>query len=542
MRGAELNAAAEFWAEGGSHGAGLSTRQPAPLRCEEGLSVDGQETGFELLDKLRSQMDEAEGSIRLAEAILRIRRKDGQTVPLRANAAQRIFEQRRGQHNIVLKARQMGLTTWIAGRFFLRTALCPGASSLLVAHNRESAEMIFGVVRRMWETLPRTVREAELRLRRANAGEMVFAETGSEFRVASAADANAGRGLSVHFLHCSEVSRWSGDAAATLAGLRAALVPHGELVLESTPNGAYGAFYEEWKGGTEEARGTGLVRHFFPWWMEPTYTAAEVRAETLTGEEADLMTRHGLDAGQIGFRRELQRGFGRLRLQEFAEDAESCFRTAGSTCFEQEIVERRLREAPEPVVRRRNGALLEWWPLLPGRRYLMAVDTAGGGPEGDFAAVQVIDLVTGVQCAELQERLRPAELAEIVAGWTAEPGMAGLIEVVVERNNHGAAVLALLEQRPGVKLYRQNGQAGWLTTAASKPEVIARLGLLLQEKTELFQSRRLLGECRTFVSDAQGRAGAASGQHDDLVMAMAMAQAVRAERLPQSAMLQGGCV
>ncbi len=83
-------------------------------------------------------------------------------------------------------------------------------------------------------------------------GLMVFPELGSEYRVASAADVGAGRGMSVQNLHCSEVSRWPGDAAETLAGLRAALAPDGELVLESTPNGAYGAFYEEWCRGVDE--------------------------------------------------------------------------------------------------------------------------------------------------------------------------------------------------------------------------------------------------------------------------------------------------
>jgi hypothetical protein len=44
-------------------------------------------------------------------------------------------------------------------------------------------------------------------------------------------------------------------------------------------------------------------------------------------------------------------------------------------------------------------------------------------------------------------------------------------------------------------------------------------------------SRRLLAECRTFVADERGRAAAAAGSHDDLVMAMAIGQAVRAEML-----------
>ena len=54
---------------------------------------------------------------------------------------------------------------------------------------------------------------------------------------------------------------------------------------------------------------------------------------------------------------------------------------------------------------------------------------------------------------------------------------------------------------------------------------------LLVEKPELFRSKRLLEECRTFVNLPGGRTGAAPGAHDDLVMAMAIAQAVRRELL-----------
>jgi hypothetical protein len=44
-------------------------------------------------------------------------------------------------------------------------------------------------------------------------------------------------------------------------------------------------------------------------------------------------------------------------------------------------------------------------------------------------------------------------------------------------------------------------------------------------------SSRLLREMKTFVRDARGRTGAAEGQHDDLVMAMGIGLAVRAEGL-----------
>jgi hypothetical protein len=43
----------------------------------------------------------------------------------------------------------------------------------------------------------------------------------------------------------------------------------------------------------------------------------------------------------------------------------------------------------------------------------------------------------------------------------------------------------------------------------------------------LFQSQRLLNEFRTFVRHEDGNSGASSGAHDDCVMAMAIALAVR---------------
>ena len=491
-----------------------------------------------------------------AAELLWVRDRYGRMRRLQANPAQRAFEARRGRENIVLKARQMGMSTWVAGRFFLQTITRPGTLTVQVAHTREAAESLLSLVRRMWAELPRELREGPLRLHRANAGQLIFGVIESEIRVASAADANAGRGWSVQQLHCSEVSRWPGDAGQTLAGLRAALAPGGELVIESTPQGAYGGFYDAWVAGVErrgpttdrgvasdpEPRGfdlfeypaaskagAELVRHFLPWWLEPAYVGPTIMREQWTVTESELVERHGLNAAQIGFRRGLEQRFGALRSQEFAEDAETCFRATGACCFEVEALERRMVEAPEPVVRRRNGAMRIWLPPVPGKAYLLAVDTAGGQAEGDYAAVQVLDVATGLQCAELQERLRPADLARVCADLAREFGGA---LVAVERNNHGSAVLAFLEaeQHYG-RLYVQAGQPGWLTSAASKPEIVARLGALLVNSPERFLSRWLLCECRTFVADANGRSGAAAGAHDDLVMAMAIGHAVRAELL-----------
>ncbi len=146
----------------------------------------------------------------LAEKLLQVRSRDGRTRALKANAVQKQFERTRGRSNIVLKARQMGVTTWVAGQFFLKTVTGRGVLTVQVAHTKEAAEGIFGIVQRMWENLPAHLREGALKRSKANAGQMVFPRLDSEFRVVSAGEENAGRGLTIQHLHCSEVGRWPG--------------------------------------------------------------------------------------------------------------------------------------------------------------------------------------------------------------------------------------------------------------------------------------------------------------------------------------------
>jgi hypothetical protein len=491
--------------------------------CPEDLDGEELERFGRILDQRPASLGGLTVGMALGEELLVVRGKDGWAVPLKANAAQRAFERRRGERNIVLKARQMGLTTWAAARFFLKTITQPGTLTLEVAHTQEAAEDIFRIVHRFLDWLPEEVREGPLRTSRANVRQIVFPEMDSQYQVVSAGDRNAGRGLTVQNLHCSELARWPGDPAETLAGLRASLAPGAELILESTPDGVGGCFHEEWQKAGE----TGTVRHFFPWWMEGRYRGKAVDGASLTEEEQRLISRHGLDLEQMGFRRQMRADFRGLARQEYAEDEESCFLASGDSVFELAAIEARLASAPEPVERRRNGDLEVWLPPLKGKEYLVAVDPAGGGSEGDYSAAQVLEMETGLQCAEFAGHVGGLELARLVTGLAAEYNHAWL---AVERNNHGSGVLALIETVCGYgRVYRQGGQAGFLTTSLSRPALIGRLDAGLVEQPERFQSRRLLGECRSFVRQQNGSSGARAGTHDDRVMAMAIGLAVRAE-------------
>ncbi len=50
-----------------------------------------------------------------------------------------------------------------------------------------------------------------------------------------------------------------------------------------------------------------------------------------------------------------------------------------------------------------------------GQAILVAVDPAGGGSEGDYSAAQVLEVGTGLQCAEFAGHVAGLELAQLIS-------------------------------------------------------------------------------------------------------------------------------
>lgn len=465
--------------------------------------------------------------------VLRIRNRSGNLVPLWPNSAQRLYARGRGRRNIILKARQVGMTTWIAARFFLETILRPGTVTLQVAHSLESAQQIFRIVHRFLETLPKGVRK-HIELARANVRELAFKHNDSRYIVDTAGNRQAGRGLTVHNLHASEVALWPGDAQETMAALLGAVAPGGAVDLESTPRGMGGYFHAEWSRATvDEGAATGdvLVPHFFPWWVEPEYVR-EIGGAGLAEvneEERRLMEREGLRPEQIQWRRWMRETFGEWAPQEYAESPAECFLVSGRPVFDVAAIEARLRCVQAPARITNNGAEWVWLEPVAGREYVIGADVAEGKEGRDFSSAEVVDLETGLQCAELLAQWPVERFARELAALGRRYNHA---LVSVERNNHGHAILYALAHEHGYpRIYRHpeaGGLApGWPTNVQTKPLVMARLGRMLREAPEAIASSRLLEQCRGFVYGDNGEMCARGGMHDDLVMAMAIALAVR---------------
>ena len=487
-----------------------------------------QWTDLELVQQFGAYLDRPaqgfEGPIRdlLIRQLLKIRVKKGGLRYFKLNRAQQEYSRCATKRNIVLKARQVGITTYIAARFFIQTITQPGTVTVQVAHNDESAEAIFNIVHRFWENLPNSrVQRGALVKSRSNVRQIVFPRLDSEYRVETADD-NAGRGMTIHNLHCSEVSRWPRGAEDTLASLRAAVVPEGEIVLESTPRGAVGLFYDEWQKAEEQ----GYRRHFFPWWYESSYKedVSKRVLGPLTVEEQELSSKYGLTEGQISWRRTRLRIMKKQAAQEYAENTESCFLASGECVFELDAIEKAGKAATKPTESHDNERYLVWLPPQDKKQYIIGVDAAGGGTDGDYACAQVVERASALQCAELHGHFPPLELARrlVRLGQRYRNAL-----IAVERNNHGYGVLAHLKDMGYHNLFTQGGQDGWLTSVATRPMMIENLGAMLDEEPTLFQSELLLREMKTFVRHTDGNSAAAEGSHDDCVMAMAIALAVR---------------
>lgn len=260
-----------------------------------------------------------------AAAKLRILDKDKRLVPLAYNPAQRKFLAERTGQDLILKARQLGMSTVIQGDMFRETATST-QTTLTLCHEDELTQKIRRMVDRFWFNMPdRPDRKY------SNATVTTYPQTDSEstiVTVGGTAGKTKGRGDTYSRIHGSEVAFWK-DAESVIAGALQGGNPR--VVLESTPNGATGYFYTLCMDALDGKSDWRL--HFFPWWIDPGYREGVDAPLTYTDEEEALVAAHGLTAEQVAWRRRKQRELKHLFAQEYPEDPVACFLLSGQGYF-----------------------------------------------------------------------------------------------------------------------------------------------------------------------------------------------------------------
>ena len=337
------------------------------------------------------------------EQLLKIRPKAGALAPFILNPAQlelhRRLEEQKAKTGkvraIVLKARQMGISTYVAARFYRATISNPGLRTAIIAHEKAASRNLFSLVKRFHDFMPDDYKPST---GTSNADEMVFDKIDSGYLVSVATQDGSGRSSTAQLLHASEAAFWV-SLQEQLASLLQTIPDTAgtEVILETTGNQFGDSFHQLWRRA--EAGDSEFIPIFLGWSADPTYRAKLPEDFTMTATESRLAELHKLDAEQICWRRNKisQLGSEDYFKREYPLDPSEAFMASQFDSF----------ITADMVMQARKEEIEPYGPLLLG------VDPAGQGDDATAIAWRQGHCITKI---EKRHRLTTME----IAGWVGK--------------------------------------------------------------------------------------------------------------------------
>lgn len=500
------------------------------------------------------------------EHFLKIRDKNAHLIPFKINDAQTLFEkeiqkcEKEGKLKrfIVLKARQMGFSTFTEGYIFHDTTTNTFKNSMIIAHEDKATQNLFNMSKLYYEELPTALKPM---IKYSNGKELVFENPTndpiekkrnpglrSKITVATAGTVEVGRSATIHNLHASEVAFFP-DASTTMLGLLQCVPDtlNSCVVLESTANGVGGYFYDIWQ---KACRGENdFIPLFYPWFTDIHYqkpftstSEKENFEKTLDDYEVALMNRNNLTLEQMNWRRHTIAnkcaGDKELFMQEYPSTPEEAFIASGRPVFNIPALRKYLEHSNEGVrgyikentfLQDEKGYVEIWKEPKPNAYYVIGADVAEGLVEGDYSVAQVLD-----------------EDCNVVARWHGhiDPDLFG-IELVnlaryyndaylaIENNNHGLTTIKSVQRQEYWNLFFSKTydrfsdtitkKLGWSTNGKTKPMMIDKLAEFVREFYIGIQDKLTIQELLTYIIEDNGKTNAQEGCHDDCVTSLAIA-------------------
>ncbi len=336
---------------------------------------------------------------------------------------------------IVLKARQMGLSTVIEGIIFLLSMMYHDYQSLIISHESDSAEHILSMTKRYWTTYMFKDHHQEKYVARK---QLSWADTGSNVTVATAKNVGAGRSKTLHALHASEVALWD-NPNELIGGLRQAIPSFGitAIFYESTAKGIGNFFHSTWVDAVKGANE--FTPKFYPWHQHPEYTAAYIPLNTRADyvaineydEEERVLHSLGVSDARLLWRRWAIANLCGGSLDTFHEEYPStpneAFLSTGNNVFRQQALQQHYVPMVPKVGKlvRRGGRVVEFQedrngPLkvyrFPSTDRNWGIYHIGADPThttaGDAACGQVLNRRTLEQAAVLSLHCDPIEFGK----------------------------------------------------------------------------------------------------------------------------------
>jgi hypothetical protein len=481
-----------------------------------------------------------ESNLTLIEGLIKIRNKRGILVPFTLNKAQSLYYKRKTRRNLILKARQEGISKIIDADQLVDCIKYP-TIAVVISHEKEATKRLFASVRAFIEHMtvqPTTSIDSK--------SEIQFPTIPSSYFIGTAGQRAFGRGDTVQRAHLSEAAFY--DNLERIRGGIEEAAELGQIDIETTPNGRE-QFYDMWQKAKK-----GLSSYtpiFIPWFINREYSSSNLTEKeraglspavqemfdmpdetflaSLTDEERRLVARvideYGiqLTAGELKWRRYKIWDKGALFWQEYPEDDVSCFLQSGRSVFSNVLTDQTLRIPLDD---------LEKWKAtdaekkaLQSQRLFAGVDGAEGTLTGDshcFAVIHPQHPRAPQGKGAVIYELHSNEPIEVFCSKVAKICKAFNIQLYVEKNGVGNAH-CLKFRSLDVRFSEFN------TTGANRPTIVTDLEELYRKQDLIETYPEAENEALDMVY-AGAKADHQDGKHDDRVFARILA--VQAMKMP----------
>ena len=410
-------------------------------------------------------------------------------------------------YSIILKSRQLGISTLSAGYSLWLMLFQKDKNILCIATKQETAKNMVTKVKFMYENLPSWLKVDAAENNKLN----LRLKNGSQIK-ATSASSDAGRSEAVSLLLIDEAA-FIDNIGEIWASAQQTLATGGGCIALSTPYGTGNWFHQTWtraEGGENE-----FLPIKLPWYVHPE------RDEAWRKKQDELL------------------GDPRMAAQECDCD----FSTSGDIVFYSEYIDYYEKTYVKDPMERRGADQNLWvWESADYSRNYMVVADVSRGDGKDYSACHVIDIETNTQVAEYKGQLGTKEYGHLLVGLATEYNEAML---VIENANIGWATIQVVIDRAYPNLYysQKSDQAnvnsyfdkyqdhskmvaGFTMSSRTRPMTIGKFQEYISDKGVTIQSKRLIEEMKTFIWK-NGRPEAQSGYNDDLVMAFSIAMYVR---------------
>lgn len=492
-------------------------------------------TDYTGLEKIDSRLVDREWRLNNLYTVIN---EEGEKIRFKMRAAQRKLLHEMHYKNIILKARQLGFTTFIC-IFLLDYALFNRNKHIgIVAHTQTDASVIFRKVKVSWEGFPQEIKDF-IGLDTVGDSKVEYEFTnGSIMRISTSL--RSGTYQAVLVTEFGKIcAHFPEKAEEIITGTLPAVPAKGLVFIESTAEGEEGRFYDMVQEAMDlKDQGTALTVkdykfHFYAWFDNPADVIEGV-VLPITAEVEEYLAKVEREQRVVFSQAQKNWYFTERKMQkdkmkqEHPASPDEAFLSSGNKLFSVEALEAQAMNVIDPIYT--DGAFKIYKKFVKGNVYMLGADVSLG-IKRDSSTIVVIDLMTGETVLTYRSStVDPVTFAYDIKKAALDYG--GCI-AAPEANSTGIGTCIVLNQiypnvftqvRDGMLEVQSSSKLGWLTTPGSKPKMMYELSEAFESGDIKILDKGLLAEARKFnKEDSLQASSATTTRHFDLLIASAIA-------------------